>query len=62
MRMGSPLYAPAVVMVVPPEYFSDYLACGNAGHDDHGAEGDVLHNHRHPFIAAILGHKASPMA
>ena len=33
-----------------------YLAGGQAGHNDHRAKGDVLEGHRQAVIAAIAGH------
>jgi|SRR5579872_3042199 len=52
----SPRPAVASVMLGRTESISQHLGGSGTGHDDHGAEGDVLENHRHAFAAAVLRH------
>ena len=37
--------------------FLQYLAGGDARHDDHGADGDILKDHRQAFIFDIFRHR-----
>lgn len=43
-------------MATVAEDIAEYLAGGEASHDDHGAKCDVLKSDRQAVIAAIAGH------
>ena len=47
----------APVVIGRTERLPQYLAGGDAGHNDHGANGDILEHHRHAFVLDILRHQ-----
>jgi hypothetical protein len=49
---------PAVVAITfrRPEGISQDLGRGSTGHNDHRAQGDILEDHRHPLVIAVLRH------
>jgi hypothetical protein len=57
---GCPSWSPrpvaATVLIRHAESIPENLASSDSRHDDHGAEGDILQNHRQPLIFAILRH------
>ena len=52
----SPRTVMVPVTVGRPECFLQNFAGGRASHDNHGADGDVLKDHRHTFVLGIFGH------
>ena len=44
-------------MIVIAKGFFQCLAGGDASHDDHGADGDILKDHRHAFVFDFFGHR-----
>jgi len=47
----------AVILVKMTEGFVQYFASGVASHDDHRTERNILQDHRHAFISALLRQK-----
>ena len=54
---GSPRPIVVMMMIVIAKRFLQYLAGGNASHDDHGADSDILKDHRHAFVFDFFGHR-----
>src|ERR1700678_507947 len=57
-RVGSaclPRPAAAPVIIGGAECLPQNLGGCGSGHDDHGTDGDVLTNHCHAFVGAVLG-------
>ena len=44
-------------MIGRAKRFLQYLAGGDARHNNHGADGDILKDHRHAFIFDIFRHR-----
>ena len=54
---GSPRSIVVTMMIVIAKRFLQCLAGGDASHDDHGADGDILKDHRQAFIFDIFRHR-----